>query len=106
MVNDQSQYQGAWKEWGLTNSLSHRRHIPNTILMNLHLSSQTLAIQRRPHKCFSHLNRPAILEFNKVVLLDDVRHFLLLLFTLVGFLLQIGDLLVNVIEAMPIRRAI
>lgn len=50
--------------------------------------------------------RPPTLDFSEDVLLDNVRHFFLLLFALVHFLLEVSDLPRDGVKAVRIKGAI
>jgi hypothetical protein len=74
--------------------------------MDLDLPRKALSIQGRPHKCFREFDRPAALDFLQTILLDHVRHLLLLLLALVQLLLEVVDLLRKRVETVAIRGAI
>lgn len=74
--------------------------------MYLDLSGETFAIQSRSDENLWKSQWPSSLDLLENVLLDNVSHFLLLLFTLVDLLLQISDLLRYGIKTMTIRGSI
>lgn len=82
---------------------AHRRLVAKTILMNLDFTRESLAVQRRADKDLRKLDRPATLDLRENILLNDIRHFLLLLLALVNLLLEIGDLLRDGVEAVLVR---
>ena len=61
--------------------------------MNLHFTSHSLPISCRSDEDLRQFQRAAILELNEDVLLNNIRHFLLMLLPLVYLLLQLSDLL-------------
>lgn len=69
---------------------THRRLVAQTILMYLDLAGEALPIQRWPDENFRQLSRAPSLDFDQRVLLDDVRHLLLLLLALVNLLLHVS----------------
>jgi hypothetical protein len=70
--------------------------------MDLHLSGQTLAVRGRPHKNFREFVGSPAFHLHQNILLDDVRKFLFLLFTLVHFLFQVSDLPADGVEPMTV----
>ena len=74
--------------------------------MDLNLTRQSLAIQCGTNKHLRQFDRPAALNFDQDILLDDVRHFFLLLFALVHFLLEVSDLPRDGVKAVRIKGAI
>ena len=70
--------------------------------MNLELSGQTLAIEHGTGENFRKFMWSTSLDLNKVVLLDDVRHLLLLQLTLVRLLLELLNLLREDIEPVTV----
>ena len=63
--------------------------------MDLDLARQPLPVQRGTHEDLGQFGRTPSLNLDKRILLDDVRHLLFLLLTLIDLLLEIGDLLRN-----------
>jgi hypothetical protein len=74
--------------------------------MNLDFTGQSFPVKSWSNECFLHLVWSPPFELNQRPLLNDVSHFLLLLFSLVCFLFQVGDLLDQGIESMTVWRAI
>ena len=77
--------------------------VSDTIRMDLDLSGQALAIQCRPNESLRQFIGSPSPDLNKLVLLDNICHLLLLLLPLVGLFLELGDLLHQAIETMAIR---
>lgn len=71
--------------------------------MYLDLAGKAFAIQRWSDENFRQLSRAPSFDFDQRVLLDDVRHLLLLLLAFVNLLLHVGYLLRDRIEAVPVR---
>ena len=70
--------------------------------MNFDLARQSFPVESRPHKHFGELVRPPSFDFYQDILLNDVRHLLLLLFPLVDIFLQIRNLLRDLVEAVAV----
>ena len=81
---------------------THRRLIPQAILVDLDLAWHALPVQRWTDEDLRQLRRPSALDLDEGVLLDDIRHLLLLLFALVDFLFEICDLLRYGIKAITV----
>ena len=93
--------------WNLTDFLrAHWGLVTQTVLVDLDLTRQPLAVQRRSHEYLGKLRRSTAFDLHKGILFDDVSHLLLLLLTLVDLLLQIRDLLGELVEAVTIDRPI
>lgn len=71
--------------------------------MYLDLAGKAFAIQRWPDENFRQLSWAPSFDLDQRVLLDDVRHLLLLLLAFVNLLLHVGYLLRDRIEAVPVR---
>jgi hypothetical protein len=71
--------------------------------MYLNFARQSLPIERWSDKNFRKFGWSPPLDFDKNVLLDDIGHFLLLLFSFVDLLLEFSDLLADGVETMAIR---
>src|SRR5690606_31964035 len=69
-----------------------RRLIAETILVNLQLSRDPLAVQPWTHKHFSKFERTAIANFDEIVLGNDILHLLPRLLLPNGILLHVRDL--------------
>ena len=89
-----------------TYPLSDRRHEADTVLVDLDLTRQPLAVQRRSHEYLGKLRRSTAFDLHKGILFDDVSHLLLLLFALIDFLLQICNLLCQSVEAVIVDGAV
>jgi hypothetical protein len=74
--------------------------------MNLHLAWQTFTVRGGPHEYLRELVGSSAFHLHQNVLLNDICQFLLLLFALVHFLLQVSDLLAKDIEPMAICRSV
>lgn len=80
--------------WNLTDFLrAHGGLVTQTVLVDLDLTRQPLAVQRRSHEYLGKLRRSTAFDLHKGILFDDVSHLLLLLLTLVDLLLEVRDLL-------------
>lgn len=60
--------------------------------MNLDFSGKTFTVKSWSDENFWEFNWSSAFNLNERALVDDVRHLLLLLFSFVNFLLQVGDL--------------
>lgn len=74
--------------------------------MNLDLTRQPLAIERGADEDLWKFDGATTFDLDKHVLLDDIRHLLLLLLAFVDLLFQIRDLLSYSVEAVLVDRAI
>lgn len=85
---------------------AHGRLVPQTILVDLDLSRKTLAVKRRTNEYLRQFGGTTALDLDKLILLDDVCKFLLLLLAFVDLLLQLRDLLGDGVEAVAIERSV
>jgi hypothetical protein len=74
--------------------------------VNLDLAWQALAVECGPHEGFGELDGAATLNLLQSVLLNNIRHLLLLLLALSDLLLQVIDLLVQRVEAVTVGRPV
>lgn len=70
--------------------------------MNLDLAWESLSVESGSHKDFGELVRSPAFDLYQDVLLDDVRHLLLLLFPFVDLFLQICNLLRDLVKAVAV----
>ena len=89
--------------WNVTDFLrAHGGLVTQTVLVDLDLAWEALPVQRWTDEDLRQLRRPSALDLDEGVLLDDIRHLLLLLFALVDFLFEICDLLRYGIKAITV----
>jgi hypothetical protein len=70
--------------------------------MYFHLPRKAFAIKGRSYKHLRQFHRSSALDFNERTLINNIGHFLLLLFPFVDFLLQISDLLRDGVKPVTI----
>lgn len=80
--------------------------ISQTILVNFDLARQSLSIKSGTHERFGEFVGSPAFELYQDVLLDDIRHLLLLLFPLVDLFLEICNMFRNLVETVAIERTI
>jgi hypothetical protein len=69
----------------------------------LYFTGKSLSVKSGANECLGHFDGTSAFDLEKISLLNDVCHLLLLLLSFVGFFLQIIDLLNDVVEAVPVR---
>merc|ERR1712093_713214 len=82
-----------------------RRLISKTVLMDLNFARNTLAVHSRTNEDVVHNRGSAISDFDELVLLNNIFHLLLFLFSLDGILLHVSDLVCNILKTISIMRS-
>ena len=82
------------------------RLVPEAILVDLNFTRKPLSVKGRSDEDFRKAVRSAALDLLKSVLLNDIRHFFLLLLAFVNLLFKVGNLLCDRVKTMLIHRAV